>query len=81
MQFDIVHGDVKPGNILQSESGTVKLSNFGLARRLSKLQPGKIQLIGMPNYLSLEAAAQKPVDFRIDMYSLGVTLFELTFGR
>ena len=81
LQFDIVHGDVKPGNILQSKSGTVKLSDFGLARRLSKLQPGKGQLIGTPNYLCPEAADQKPVDFRSDMYSLGVTLFELTFGR
>ncbi len=81
-RFDIVHGDIKPSNILQAGDDAVKLSDFGLARRLSELdQTDAGTLAGTPNYLSPETAAGKPIDFRSDMYSLGVTLFELTFGK
>jgi eukaryotic-like serine/threonine-protein kinase len=80
-RYDIVHGDIKPSNILQVNSEHVKLSDFGLARRLSELQHQPGRAVGTPNYISPEAAAGRPTDFRSDMYSLGVTLFELTFGR
>ena len=58
LQFEIVPGDVKPDNVLQFESGAVKLSDFGFAHRLSKLQPGK-GLIGTPNYLSPRSRCPK----------------------
>lgn len=80
-RYDIVHGDIKPSNILQVDKETVKLSDFGLARKLSELHKASDQAVGTPNYLSPEAAAGKSTDFRSDMYCLGVTLFELTFGR
>lgn len=79
--FDIVHGDVKPSNILFADSGVVKLSDFGLARRLSQGESAPATLAGTPAYLSPEAAAGESSDVRSDMYSLGVTLFEMTFGR
>jgi len=79
--FDIVHGDVKPSNILFADSGAVKLSDFGLARRLSEEVQAAAALAGTPAYLSPEAAAGQSVDVRSDMYSLGITLFEMTFGR
>jgi uncharacterized RDD family membrane protein YckC len=79
--FDILHGDVKPSNILFADEGTVKLSDFGLARRLSAADHSPASFAGTPAYLSPEAAEGRPVDIRSDMYSLGITLFEMTFGR
>ncbi len=80
-EFDILHGDIKPGNILLTPSGTVKLSDFGLARRLSEISSQEGRITGTPDYLAPEAIAAKPLDLRSDMYSLGVTFFEMTFGR
>ena len=79
--FDIVHGDIKPGNILLSDGTTVKLSDFGLAQRLSQTSHNPERVAGTPNYLSPEACRGQPTDIRSDMYALGVMLFEMTFGR
>jgi hypothetical protein len=77
--FGIVHGDIKPSNILQVAPGVVKLSDFGMA--FEAVEGGAMVKGGTPFYLSPEAAAGLSRDFRSDLYSLGVTLFELTFGR
>lgn len=79
--YDIVHGDIKPSNILLADGGTVKLSDFGLAQRLSEAEGSGERIAGTPNYLSPEACRGETVDVRSDMYSLGVMLFEMTFGR
>jgi uncharacterized RDD family membrane protein YckC len=79
--YDIVHGDIKPGNILLSDGESVKLSDFGLARRLSRSGGNSDRIAGTPNYISPEACRGEPTDIRSDMYALGVMLFEMTFGR
>lgn len=80
-RFDIVHGDVKPSNILLVDHRTVKLSDFGLARKMTTFSGPAGSTAGTPKYMAPEATLGQATDHRSDMYSLGVTLFEMTFGR
>jgi len=80
-RFDIVHGDIKPSNILFADGDTIKLSDFGLARRLSQPEETQLAKGGTPLYFSPEAVRREGQDIRSDMYSLGLMLFEMTFGR
>ncbi|HEY4002869.1 MAG TPA: protein kinase [Candidatus Xenobia bacterium] len=79
----IVHRDVKPGNIMLTPGGGIKLMDFGLARDASVdavlTEPGTI--VGTLRYCSPEQVASKPVDARSDIYAFGVILYELATGR
>jgi eukaryotic-like serine/threonine-protein kinase len=81
LNFDILHGDIKPGNVLLTDTGAVKLSDFGLATRLSEACGNSRVIAGTPEYLAPEISTGQCPDVRSDLYSLGVTLFEMTFGR
>ncbi len=77
----IVHGDVKPGNILLDEFGQVKLSDFGLASCEATKDSRSSGPAGTLNYMAPEVAGGQAANARSDMYSLGVMLYELTFGE
>ena len=76
----LMHGDIKPSNLLMAGPGCIKLGDFGLARRSgSASEDGAVS--GTPNYLAPELLDGAAPDRRTDMYALGVTMFELAFGR
>jgi serine/threonine-protein kinase len=79
----VVHRDVKPGNILITPDGDVKVTDFGIARAMnteeSLTQTGAV--MGTAAYFSPEQAEGKGVDSRSDIYSLGVVLYEMSVGR
>ncbi len=73
----IVHRDVKPANIILTTDGTVKITDFGIARMESSSLTAAGQFLGTPNYMSPEQVAGEVVDGRSDLFSLGVVLYEL----
>ncbi len=79
----VVHRDVKPGNVLITPEGDVKVTDFGIARAVnteeSLTQTGAV--MGTAAYFSPEQAEGKGVDSRSDIYSLGVVLYEMAVGK
>lgn len=78
-ELDILHGDIKPSNILLQENGIAKLSDFGMARSASS--SAQHALGGTPNYLAPELLEGQRASVQSDIYALGVTLYEMSFGR
>lgn len=75
----IIHGDVKPGNILVTEEYKVKLGDFGIAR-FSSQSSGSGDLRGTPAYLAPEQIQGQPQDPRSDQFALGIVLYEMVSG-
>ncbi|MEO9322377.1 Stk1 family PASTA domain-containing Ser/Thr kinase [Nocardioides sp. C4-1] len=80
----IIHRDIKPGNVMLTPSGDVKVMDFGIARAMSDAQSSMTQtaaVVGTAQYLSPEQARGESVDSRSDVYSAGCLLYELLTGR
>lgn len=75
----LIHRDVKPENVLLSDTGQVKIADFGLARAVSTTT-GTATLVGTVAYLSPELVLGRPAKAQSDIYSTGVMLFELLTG-
>ena len=83
-EHGVIHRDIKPGNLLLSKRGQLKIADFGIAltqRDLSKKLTATGDVVGTPGYLSPEVCLGKPVDERSDLFALGVVLFEMLSGR
>lgn len=79
----VLHRDVKPGNVLVREDGSVAFIDFGLARQLDLESDitGEGTIFGTPHYMSPEQGHGQPLDARSDLYSLGVVLYEMLTGE
>ncbi len=75
----LLHGDVKPENILLDETGTPKLADFGLAGSIGRSE--EVAVWGTPNYIPPEKLKREPQTERSDMYSLGATLYHAIAGQ
>ena len=80
----VVHRDIKPGNVMVTGQGQVKVMDFGIARAVSDSSSTVAEttsIIGTASYFSPEQAKGEPVDARADIYSAGIVLYELLAGR
>jgi beta-lactam-binding protein with PASTA domain/tRNA A-37 threonylcarbamoyl transferase component Bud32 len=83
-QAGIVHRDIKPGNVMVTRNGDIKVMDFGIARAMNDAQATMTQtaqVIGTAQYLSPEQARGERVDARSDLYSTGCLMYELLTGR
>ena len=78
----VIHRDIKPGNILITGSGHVKVADFGIARAAEATTISDLgEILGSAKYMSPEQAAGERVGAASDLYSLGVVLYEMLTGR
>jgi serine/threonine protein kinase len=76
----IVHRDLKPENVMIDGQGNVKIMDFGIARSMEAGTRLTGSMVGTPAYMAPEQVAGKPVDYRTDIYSLGLMLYEMFTG-
>jgi serine/threonine-protein kinase len=80
-QQNVVHRDIKPANIMYDpEADSVKVTDFGIARITDSSKTKTGMVLGTPSYMSPEQLAGKKIDGRSDLFSLGVTLYQLSCG-
>jgi hypothetical protein len=81
----VIHRDIKPGNVLLADDGTVKVADFGVAHVQREIERTRLTFtgiaIGTPDYMAPEQRTGRPVDARADLFSLGVMLYEMLTGE
>lgn len=77
----VIHRDIKPGNIMLTSKKVVKIVDFGLAKVIEEARKGYTVASGTPYYMSPEQTLGEEVDHRSDIYSLGVTMYEMLTGE
>ncbi len=77
----IVHRDLKPENVMVDTHGNVKIMDFGIARSMDAMTRLTGSMVGTPAYMAPEQVSGKQVDFRTDIYALGLILYEIFTGQ
>ena len=77
----VLHRDIKPANIMLSEENEPKIGDFGIAQQMHVESTQLMTAMGSPRYMSPEQASDEPLNGQSDLYSLGVTMYELLAGR
>ncbi len=76
----IVHRDIKTGNLFLTNKKLMKIMDFGLAKMMEEVRRASTVIGGTPYYMAPEQSAGEAIDRRVDIYALGVTLYELLSG-
>lgn len=79
-RHQVIHRDIKPGNIMVLDDGLVKVTDFGIAKLMSASMTRAGLVLGSPSYMSPEQIKGLPIDGRADIFSLGVVLYECLTG-
>lgn len=77
----VVHRDLKPGNIIRSQTGEIKLADYGIAKRFGGTQMTTAGILGTAEYMAPEQAKGKPATIASDLYSLGAVIYSLVSGK
>lgn len=77
----IIHRDIKPQNIILTEDGTIKVTDFGIALALENADKDSDEIIGSAHYMAPEQISPGTADARTDLYSLGICIYEMLTGR
>jgi len=79
----LIHRDIKPDNIMVGSGNTVKLADLGISKTFEEAEAegAPKRIVGTPHYMAPEAALGRPIDSRVDIYSLGATCYHMLAGR